>query len=53
METPFVELMRRVYRRRKEAQELGKRAGQAVSHLSWERSNQELVKILQEFGMVP
>lgn len=48
----IIELMRRVYRKRKEAERLGKQASQAVSHLTWEHSNRELLKVLQEFRMV-
>ena len=49
----IIELMRRVYSNRREARSLGIKATTAVSSLTWERSNQQLLNILQEIGMIP
>jgi glycosyltransferase involved in cell wall biosynthesis len=47
-----IELMRRVYRNRKEACALGLKATQIASAFTWQRSNRALLRILEEVGMV-
>jgi hypothetical protein len=45
-------LMREVYRNRKHARDLGRKASRLARSFTWERSNQELVKILEDVGMI-
>ncbi len=48
----MVEMMRRVYKNRKEARDLGITGAKSVSRFSWSNSNRALLKILQEIGMI-
>ena len=48
-----IELMRYVYAHRDEAQQVGLKAAETVSTLTWRHSNGELIKILRKVGMVP
>ncbi|HOC56571.1 MAG TPA: glycosyltransferase [Verrucomicrobiota bacterium] len=47
-----IELMRHVCGRRGEARAFGATAAASVSKLTWQRSNQELLAVLREVGMV-
>jgi glycosyltransferase involved in cell wall biosynthesis/ADP-heptose:LPS heptosyltransferase len=51
-EDHIIELMRRVYRNRKEAQQFGLKATVAVSKFTWRRSNEALLRVMRDVGMV-
>jgi glycosyltransferase involved in cell wall biosynthesis len=48
----LIENMRRVYRDREEAAKLGERGSQRASQFPWHRSNQELIKVLKQCGVL-
>ena len=51
-EEHVIALMRRVYQNREEARNKGALAAQMVSPYTWQRSNQALLAILKQVGMV-
>lgn len=48
----LVSLMRRVYRDRRQARELGAAGAAAVRHFSWRKSHRKLEAVLQEFCLL-